>query len=73
MHPFCYRELIHTLSLVTGMDDPNNPSISIKDALKDEKRIKYHNDYLINLLASIEYVVYFMITQVLLYNLAPIS
>ena len=44
------------------MDDPNEPSISIKDALKDEKRIKYHNDYLINLLASIEYVMYFMIT-----------
>ncbi|RDX87200.1 Beta-glucosidase 40, partial [Mucuna pruriens] len=36
-----------------GMDDPNDPFISIKDALKDEKRIKYHNDYLINLLASI--------------------
>ncbi|KAF8378817.1 hypothetical protein HHK36_030166 [Tetracentron sinense] len=37
-----------------GMDDPNNPFISIKDALKDEKRIKYHNDYLSNLLASIK-------------------
>ncbi|XP_020206710.1 beta-glucosidase 40 [Cajanus cajan] len=36
-----------------GMDDPNDPSISIKDALKDEKRIKYHNDYLTNLRASI--------------------
>ncbi|XP_028248013.1 beta-glucosidase 40-like [Glycine soja] len=36
-----------------GMDDPNDPLISIKDALKDEKRIKYHNDYLINLQASI--------------------
>ncbi|KAL2349172.1 hypothetical protein Fmac_003172 [Flemingia macrophylla] len=35
------------------MDDPNDPSISIKEALKDEKRIKYHNDYLTNLLASI--------------------
>ncbi|KHN03637.1 Beta-glucosidase 6 [Glycine soja] len=35
------------------MDDPNDPLISIKDALKDEKRIKYHNDYLINLQASI--------------------
>jgi len=49
------------LSLVIGMDDPNNPFISIKDALKDEKRIKYHNDYLVNLLASIEYVINFMI------------
>ncbi|XP_058070349.1 beta-glucosidase 6 [Magnolia sinica] len=36
-----------------GMDDSNNPFISIKDALKDEKRIKYHNDYLSNLSASI--------------------
>ncbi|KAJ6726656.1 BETA-GLUCOSIDASE 6-LIKE [Salix purpurea] len=38
-----------------GMDDPNNPLTSIKDALKDGKRIKYHNDYLTNLLASIKY------------------
>ncbi|KAF8378780.1 hypothetical protein HHK36_030129 [Tetracentron sinense] len=37
-----------------GMDDPNSPFISIKDALKDEKRIKYHNDYLSNVLASIK-------------------
>ncbi|XP_077211412.1 beta glucosidase 40 [Tasmannia lanceolata] len=36
-----------------GMDDSNNPFISVKDALKDEKRIKYHNDYLSNLLSSI--------------------
>ncbi|XP_052172713.1 beta-glucosidase 40 [Diospyros lotus] len=37
-----------------GMDDANNPFISIKDALKDQKRIQYHNDYLSNLLASIK-------------------
>ncbi|KAK3421847.1 hypothetical protein EUGRSUZ_G02458 [Eucalyptus grandis] len=37
-----------------GMDDPNPPLINIKEALKDEKRIKYHNDYLTNLLASIK-------------------
>ncbi|KAK9063641.1 hypothetical protein SSX86_017512 [Deinandra increscens subsp. villosa] len=37
-----------------GMDDPNSPFISRKDALKDEKRIKYHNDYLTNLLAAIQ-------------------
>ncbi|KAK4789952.1 hypothetical protein SAY86_017256 [Trapa natans] len=37
-----------------GMDDPNNPFTSIKDAVKDPKRIKYHNDYLINLLAAIK-------------------
>lgn len=36
-----------------GMDDANNSSIPIKDALKDEKRIKYHNDYLTNVLAAI--------------------
>ncbi|OMO71967.1 Glycoside hydrolase, family 1 [Corchorus olitorius] len=37
-----------------GMDDPNSILIPIKDALKDEKRIKYHNDYLTNLLAAIK-------------------
>ncbi|XP_062162271.1 beta-glucosidase 40-like [Alnus glutinosa] len=37
-----------------GMDDANNALISIKDALKDEKRIKYHNDHLMNLLAAIK-------------------
>ncbi|KAH0449899.1 hypothetical protein IEQ34_020591 [Dendrobium chrysotoxum] len=36
-----------------GMDDSNNPFISINDALKDEKRIGYHNDYLGNLSAAI--------------------
>jgi len=38
------------------MDDANNAHISIKDALKDEKRIKYHNDHLMDLLAAIKYV-----------------
>ncbi|XP_062213807.1 beta-glucosidase 6-like [Phragmites australis] len=37
-----------------GMDDSNSPFTSIKDALKDSKRIKYHNDYLTNLAASIK-------------------
>ncbi|KAL5553666.1 hypothetical protein UlMin_041067 [Ulmus minor] len=37
-----------------GMDDPNSVFISIKDALKDEKRIRYHSGYLTNLLASIK-------------------
>ncbi|PIA63027.1 hypothetical protein AQUCO_00200803v1 [Aquilegia coerulea] len=37
-----------------GMDDPNDPFKPIKECLKDEKRIKYHNDYLTNLLASIK-------------------
>uniref|UniRef100_A0ACD5TVZ8 Uncharacterized protein n=1 Tax=Avena sativa TaxID=4498 RepID=A0ACD5TVZ8_AVESA len=37
-----------------GMDDGNSPFTSLKDALKDGKRIKYHNDYLTNLAASIK-------------------
>ncbi|KAI5678923.1 hypothetical protein M9H77_09873 [Catharanthus roseus] len=37
-----------------GMDDPNNIFISIDKALKDEKRVKYHNEYLTNLLAAIK-------------------
>ncbi|XP_028785597.1 beta-glucosidase 40 isoform X1 [Neltuma alba] len=36
-----------------GMDDPNRPFTSIKDALKDEKRIRYHSGYLSSLQASI--------------------
>jgi len=38
-----------------GMDDSNSPFISLENALKDAKRIKYHNDYLTNLAASIRY------------------
>ncbi|GMH27578.1 hypothetical protein Nepgr_029421 [Nepenthes gracilis] len=37
-----------------GMDDGNYPLVPIKDALKDEKRIKYHHDYLESLLAAIK-------------------
>ncbi|KAJ3702795.1 hypothetical protein LUZ61_006500 [Rhynchospora tenuis] len=36
-----------------GMDDANSIFISIKDALKDNKRIRYHHDYLANLSAAI--------------------
>ncbi|KAK6931330.1 Glycoside hydrolase family 1 [Dillenia turbinata] len=36
-----------------GMDDGNSPFTSLKDALKDEKRIRYYNGYLSNLLAAI--------------------
>ncbi|XP_078164184.1 beta glucosidase 40 [Carex rostrata] len=36
-----------------GMDDSNSPFTSIKDALKDDKRIRYHHDYLSNLSAAI--------------------
>ncbi|EPS70537.1 hypothetical protein M569_04221, partial [Genlisea aurea] len=44
------------LVLITenGMDDANNPLTPLKDALKDAKRIKYHRDYLSNLLAAIK-------------------
>ncbi|KAJ6891585.1 hypothetical protein NC651_024932 [Populus alba x Populus x berolinensis] len=41
--------------ILTGMDDPNHAMTPIKDALKDEKRIKYHKDYLTSLLASIKW------------------
>lgn len=37
-----------------GMDDGNSPFNSIQNALHDDKRIKYHNDYLTNLLAAIK-------------------
>ncbi|KAG9152159.1 hypothetical protein Leryth_019717 [Lithospermum erythrorhizon] len=37
-----------------GMDDGNSVFTSRKDVLKDDKRVKYHNDYLENLLASIK-------------------
>lgn len=37
----------------TGMDDPNRPFTSIEKALKDEKRIRFHRDYLSNLSAAI--------------------
>lgn len=38
-----------------GMDDGNSPFTSIQNALKDSKRIKYHNGYLNNVAASIKY------------------
>ncbi|XP_031400385.1 beta-glucosidase 40-like [Punica granatum] len=62
--PRCIRSLMNYIKtkyenpsvIITenGMDDPNNLLISIRDALKDQKRIKYHNDYLMNLLAAIK-------------------
>ncbi|KAH9299305.1 hypothetical protein KI387_030987, partial [Taxus chinensis] len=36
------------------MDDPNNIFISLKKALKDKKRIRYHADYLSSLSAAIK-------------------
>lgn len=44
------------LMVFAGMDDANNPKMSIKDALKDEKRIKYFSGYLSYLQAAIKYV-----------------
>lgn len=38
------------------MDDPNDALKPVKEALKDEKRIRYHNGYLTNLLAAIKWV-----------------
>ncbi|XVF85830.1 hypothetical protein PTKIN_Ptkin17bG0149300 [Pterospermum kingtungense] len=37
-----------------GMDDSNSIFTPTKKALKDEKRIRYHNEYLTNLLAAIK-------------------
>jgi beta-glucosidase len=39
--------------MTTGMDDPNKSSISLDKALQDEKRIRFHTDYLSNLSAAI--------------------
>ncbi|GER53350.1 beta-glucosidase [Striga asiatica] len=36
-----------------GMDDPNRSNLDLREALKDEKRIRYHRDYLSNLSAAI--------------------
>ncbi|KAK8507375.1 hypothetical protein V6N12_072639 [Hibiscus sabdariffa] len=36
-----------------GMDELNSPFMSIKKALKDDKRIEFHRDYLSNLSAAI--------------------
>lgn len=37
----------------TSMDDRNRPFSSLSKALRDQKRIKFHKDYLSNLSASI--------------------
>ncbi|KAL8144537.1 hypothetical protein V2J09_017569 [Rumex salicifolius] len=36
-----------------GMDDPNKSHIAMDEALQDDKRIRYHRDYLSNLSAAI--------------------
>ncbi|RRT43865.1 hypothetical protein B296_00047654, partial [Ensete ventricosum] len=45
-------EILQNSFGVVGMDDPN--FISLDKALKDDKRIRYHADYLSNLQAAIE-------------------
>ena len=40
--------------LNTGMDDGNNLFTSIKEALKDVKKIKYHQGYLTSLNEAIK-------------------
>lgn len=39
--------------MITGMDDLNSPLIALDKALQDDKRIRYHRDYLSNLSAAI--------------------
>lgn len=40
---------------MTGMDDPSRPFMTLQKALNDDKRIRYHRDYLSNLSAAIKY------------------
>ncbi|WVZ21574.1 hypothetical protein V8G54_008896 [Vigna mungo] len=35
--------------VIAGMDDPSEPFMTLQKALKDDKRIRYHRDYLSNL------------------------
>jgi len=42
---------------MAGMDDPSKPFMTLEKALKDDKRIRYHRDYLSNLSAAIRYIV----------------
>ena len=44
--------------MIAGMDDPNRPHTALNKVLKDEKRIRYHRDYLSNLSAAIRFVCY---------------
>lgn len=41
--------------MTAGMDDPNKPYTAVDKALQDDKRIRYHRDYLSNLSAAIRY------------------
>lgn len=53
LYLYVYNGCIY-VCFATGMDDPNSPFISLKNALKDEKRVIYYNGYLTNLLAAIK-------------------
>lgn len=37
----------------TGMDDPNKHHMPLEEALQDQKRINYHQNYLSNISAAI--------------------
>lgn len=53
-HNFSHKKLnIDFDSLKIGMDDPNRPFMPLDKALRDEKRIRFHRDYLSNLSAAI--------------------
>lgn len=52
-YPLIYQRISRKYLVFAGMDDLNNPFLSLKKALKDDKRINYHNDYLSNLSAAI--------------------
>jgi beta-glucosidase len=41
------------MEIFTGMDEKNSPFIDMEKALKDDKRIGFHRDYLSNLSAAI--------------------
>lgn len=44
---------IKWLLIFAGMDEKNKPFIDMEKALKDNKRISFHRDYLSNLSAAI--------------------
>jgi len=47
--------LTFIIFLTAGMDDPSRPLMTLQKALNDDKRIRYHRDYLSNLSAAIRY------------------
>lgn len=37
-----------------GMDEEDDSTLSVEEAVKDPLRVKYHNDYLLSLAGAIE-------------------